>query len=128
MLINENILVENTLNPNIQHWFKRFPESRQELAIMWAPCCCPSNASHAENCIRLIPKADRKKIHEYLFRGTFTWAGYFLKNLVWADWELKEGVLVAKKDFNLPKHNEIDTKNLYVRPTYSFLPRCTYGT
>ncbi|KAI9697255.1 MAG: hypothetical protein M1836_004819 [Candelina mexicana] len=42
---------------------------------------------------RLIPKADRKKIHEYLFR---------------------EGVLVAKKDFNLPKHNEIDTKNLYV--------------
>ncbi|KAE8553679.1 hypothetical protein EYB25_005061 [Talaromyces marneffei] len=41
----------------------------------------------------LIPKADRKKIHEYLFR---------------------EGVLVAKKDFNLPKHGEIDTKNLYV--------------
>jgi hypothetical protein len=27
-----------------------------------------------------------------------------------------EGVLVAKKDFNLPKHPEIDTKNLYVRP------------
>ena len=42
---------------------------------------------------RLIPKADRKKIHEYIFR---------------------EGVLVAKKDFNLPKHGEIDTKNLYV--------------
>jgi len=42
---------------------------------------------------RLIPKADRKKIHEYLFR---------------------EGVAVAKKDFNLPKHNDIDTKNLYV--------------
>ncbi len=42
---------------------------------------------------RLIPKADRKKIHEYLFR---------------------EGVLVAKKDYNLPKHNDIDTKNLYV--------------
>ncbi|KAL8660794.1 MAG: hypothetical protein Q9202_006216 [Teloschistes flavicans] len=41
----------------------------------------------------LIPKADRKKIHEYIFR---------------------EGVLVAKKDFNVPKHNEIDTKNLYV--------------
>ncbi|RAK89520.1 hypothetical protein BO79DRAFT_237249 [Aspergillus costaricaensis CBS 115574] len=36
---------------------------------------------------------DRKKIHEYLFR---------------------EGVLVAKKDFNLPKHGDIDTKNLYV--------------
>ncbi|KAL9113274.1 MAG: hypothetical protein Q9227_002609 [Pyrenula ochraceoflavens] len=42
---------------------------------------------------RLIPKADRKKIHEYIFR---------------------EGVLVAKKDFNLPKHGDIDTKNLYV--------------
>ncbi|TKA32939.1 hypothetical protein B0A50_01165 [Salinomyces thailandicus] len=41
----------------------------------------------------LIPKADRKKIHEYLFR---------------------EGVCVAKKDFNLPKHHEIDTKNLFV--------------
>lgn len=25
-----------------------------------------------------------------------------------------EGVLVAKKDFNLPKHGDIDTKNLYV--------------
>ncbi|KAK5099633.1 hypothetical protein LTR70_002286 [Exophiala xenobiotica] len=37
--------------------------------------------------------ADRKKIHEYLF---------------------KEGVLVAKKDFNLPKHPDIDTKNLFV--------------
>ena len=46
-----------------------------------------------EHLCRLIPKADRKKIHEYLFR---------------------EGVLVAKKDFNLPKHGEIDTKNLYV--------------
>ncbi|WPH03463.1 40S ribosomal protein S10-B [Acrodontium crateriforme] len=41
----------------------------------------------------LIPKADRKKIHEYLFR---------------------EGVAVAKKDYNLPKHPEIDTKNLFV--------------
>ena len=27
---------------------------------------------------------------------------------------LAEGVLVAKKDFNLPKHGDIDTKNLYV--------------
>lgn len=30
---------------------------------------------------------------------------------------IPEGVLVAKKDPNLPKHNEIDTKNLYVRST-----------
>ncbi|EGX48012.1 hypothetical protein AOL_s00081g339 [Orbilia oligospora ATCC 24927] len=42
---------------------------------------------------RLIPKADRKKIHEYLFR---------------------EGVMVAKKDYNLPKHTELDVKNLFV--------------
>lgn len=27
---------------------------------------------------------------------------------------LAEGVLVAKKDYNLPKHADIDTKNLYV--------------
>ncbi|KAB8290165.1 hypothetical protein EYC80_011034 [Monilinia laxa] len=40
----------------------------------------------------LIPKADRKKIHEYLFR---------------------EGVLVAKKEYE-NKHPEIDTRNLYV--------------
>ncbi|ODQ64055.1 hypothetical protein NADFUDRAFT_47794 [Nadsonia fulvescens var. elongata DSM 6958] len=41
----------------------------------------------------LIPKEDRKKIHVYLF---------------------KEGVVVAKKDFDQPKHEEIDTRNLYV--------------
>jgi len=41
----------------------------------------------------LIPKADRQKIHTYLF---------------------KEGVLVAKKDYNQAKHEEIDTKNLFV--------------
>ncbi|PGH10228.1 hypothetical protein AJ79_05483 [Helicocarpus griseus UAMH5409] len=64
-----------TSSPPTTPLSKRFPELRQELATM------------------LIPKADRKKIHEYLFR---------------------EGVLVAKKDFNLPKHGEIDTKNLYV--------------
>lgn len=41
----------------------------------------------------LITKADRRLIHEYLFR---------------------EGTLVAKKDYNLQKHPAIDTKNLYV--------------
>lgn len=41
----------------------------------------------------LIPTADRRKIHQYLFQ---------------------EGVLVAKKDFNQPKHEELDMKNLYV--------------
>ncbi|KAK0296046.1 hypothetical protein LTS00_005331 [Friedmanniomyces endolithicus] len=41
----------------------------------------------------LIPKTDRKAIYTHLFR---------------------EGVLVAQKDFNKPKHGEVDTKNLYV--------------
>ncbi|KAL7773656.1 hypothetical protein CFE70_003622 [Pyrenophora teres f. teres 0-1] len=49
----------------------------------------------------LIPKADRKKIHE-------------LVHLHQSHWAQLEGVLVAKKDFNLPKHGDIDTKNLYV--------------
>lgn len=52
----------------------------------------------------LIPKSERKKIHEYLFR---------------------EGVLVAKKEFE-SQHNDIDTKNLYVRrpmPNFGTLKR-----
>lgn len=39
-------------------------------------------------CRMLIPKQNRKKIYEHLF---------------------KEGVLVAKKNFNAPKHMELDT-------------------
>ncbi|GIJ92220.1 hypothetical protein Asppvi_011197 [Aspergillus pseudoviridinutans] len=57
----------------------------------------------------LIPKEDRKKIHEYLFRGMLPSTpnrAAFAAQI--------EGVLVAKKDFNLPKHGDIDTKNLYV--------------
>ncbi|OAQ23461.1 hypothetical protein K457DRAFT_205941 [Linnemannia elongata AG-77] len=41
----------------------------------------------------LIPKQNRKLIYEALF---------------------KDGVLVAKKDFNAPKHDEIDVPNLQV--------------
>jgi small subunit ribosomal protein S10e len=41
----------------------------------------------------LMPKEDRKKIHEYLVR---------------------EGVLVAKKDFDLEEHPDIPTRNLFV--------------
>ncbi|CAJ0901960.1 17362_t:CDS:2 [Entrophospora sp. SA101] len=41
----------------------------------------------------LIPKKNRKLIYESLFR---------------------EGVLVAKKDFNAPKHQDIDVPNLQV--------------
>lgn len=75
-------------------------------------CDSPKSARNSQQCkaishrrtdglltksTRLIPKADRKKIHEYLFR---------------------EGVLVAKKDFNMPKHGDIDTKNLHVCGTF----------
>ena len=41
----------------------------------------------------LIPKKNLKAVYEHLF---------------------KEGVMVAKKDFNLPKHSEIDVPNLQV--------------
>ncbi|CAD6564335.1 MAG: hypothetical protein CYPHOPRED_003260 [Cyphobasidiales sp. Tagirdzhanova-0007] len=41
----------------------------------------------------LMPKSDRKLIYEYLFR---------------------EGVMVAQKDYNAPKHTEVDVKNLFV--------------
>ena len=41
----------------------------------------------------LMPKKNRVAIYEYLF---------------------KEGVLVAKKDFSLPKHPEIAVPNLHV--------------
>ncbi|KAI5478987.1 hypothetical protein MNV49_004391 [Pseudohyphozyma bogoriensis] len=43
--------------------------------------------------IMIIPKADRRVIYEALF---------------------KDGVLVAKKDYNAPKHFELDVKNLFV--------------
>ena len=47
----------------------------------------------------LMPKQNRVAIYEHLF---------------------KEGVMVAKKDFNQPKHDELDTvPNLQVR-CYSF--------
>eukprot|EP00048_Salpingoeca_helianthica_P014247 m.220808 g.220808 ORF g.220808 m.220808 type:complete len:153 (+) comp15652_c0_seq1:385-843(+) len=41
----------------------------------------------------LIPKKERQAIYERLFN---------------------DGVLVALKDFNAPKHSELDVKNLYV--------------
>ena len=41
----------------------------------------------------LIPQKNRRLIYENLF---------------------KEGVMVAKKDFNLPKHPEVDVPNLQV--------------
>jgi small subunit ribosomal protein S10e len=75
------------------------PPTSQTNQQSTLPKCENRSPNHRQNraitdkCARLIPKADRKAIHEYLFR---------------------EGVLVAKKDFNQPKHGDIDTKNLYV--------------
>jgi small subunit ribosomal protein S10e len=59
----------------------------------------------------LIPKADRKKIHE----ASFTNPTPHTQKLTIMQYLFREGVLVAKKDFNLPKHGDIDTKNLFVR-------------
>ncbi|KAL9126395.1 MAG: hypothetical protein Q9217_004540 [Psora testacea] len=69
------------------------PEKPQTHNI--CPCIFTSTAYHTPTTYinMLIPKADRKAVHEYLFR---------------------EGVAVAKKDFNLGKHDQIGVKNLYV--------------
>ncbi|KAJ1341946.1 hypothetical protein BSLG_003446 [Batrachochytrium salamandrivorans] len=56
--------------------------------------------------IMLISKDNRKKIYQYLFQ---------------------EGVLVAKKDFNLPKHGEIDVPNLQVLKALQSLRVRGYG-
>merc|ERR1712164_160267 len=49
----------------------------------------------APNCTMLVPKKDRLTVYRYLF---------------------KEGVMVAKKDCNKPKHDgpELPVKNIYV--------------
>merc|ERR1712063_44376 len=41
----------------------------------------------------LIPKKDRKEVYKYIFQ---------------------EGVMVAKKDFNKPQHDDVPVRNLYV--------------
>lgn len=59
----------------------------------------------------IIPKQNRRIIYENLFKGAFGIDGglqaipYF---------NIAEGVLVAKKDFNAPKHEELDVPNLQV--------------
>lgn len=54
-----------------------------------------------------MPKKNRVAIYEYLF---------------------KEGVLVAKKDFTLPKHPEIDVPNLHVIKALTSLKSRGYVT
>ncbi|EKD12816.1 hypothetical protein MBM_09045 [Drepanopeziza brunnea f. sp. 'multigermtubi' MB_m1] len=82
LISEDSVAPKLSLNTSHKFWFSRTFQYREQLDI-----------NHQQTAKMLIPKADRKKIHEYLFR---------------------EGVLVAKKDYNLPKHNDIDTKNLYV--------------
>jgi hypothetical protein len=60
----------------------------------------------------LISKENRKKIYEYLFKGA-PWL--LVKRAVFSRLTIRsEGACVAKADTNLPKHSEIDAKNLEV--------------
>lgn len=76
--------------------FCELPPSSSQRHTHQQPPPCKIKLIHGRrqnsNKYRLIPKADRKKVHQYLFR---------------------EGVLVAKKDFSIT-HPDIETKNLYV--------------
>ena len=59
----------------------------------------------------IIPKQNRRIIYENLFKGAFVidcGCGRLLTLYI------AEGVLVAKKDFNAPKHEELDVPNLQV--------------
>jgi hypothetical protein len=67
------------------------------LSFLWVVLFCSifsalSCTQQATN-IMLIPKKNRVEVYKYLFQ---------------------EGVLYAKKDFNAPKHPEIDVPNLQV--------------
>ena len=77
----------------------------------------------------LIPKKNRNEVYKYLFRGAYSSHGCFprfscfLAELARRGFSLNssvfyvaEGVIYAKKDFNLPKHPEIpEVPNLQVR-------------
>ena len=58
----------------------------------------------------IISKQNRRVIYENLFKG----ASYAQLIVGRSDSKLIEGVLVAKKDFNAPKHEELDVPNLEV--------------
>lgn len=63
----------------------------------------------------IISKENRKLIYENLFRGTQDIPLNQWLNFIW----LKsisdtEGVMVAKKDYNAPKHEDLDVPNLEV--------------
>ncbi len=56
----------------------------------------------------IIPKKNKRIIYENLFKGTPKHLEFSVANFA------PEGVLVAKKDFNAPKHEELDVPNLQV--------------
>ncbi len=58
----------------------------------------------------IIKKDTRRTIYENLFKGAFT------SHLKWCNNNniISEGVMVAKKDYNAPKHEELDVPNLQV--------------
>jgi hypothetical protein len=67
------------------------------LSFLWVVLFCSVlsalSCTQQATSIMLIPKKNRVEVYKYLFQ---------------------EGVLYAKKDFNAPKHPEIDVPNLQV--------------
>jgi len=58
----------------------------------------------------IISKQNRRTIYEYLFKGM----AHSPRKRLWIDRLTLEGVMVAKKDYNAPKHEELDVPNLEV--------------
>ena len=73
--------------------FSEVLRHRSRSARSFALSLARSSSSQELSSTMLIPKKNRVEVYKYLF---------------------KEGVLYAKKDFNAPKHPEIDVPNLQV--------------
>jgi small subunit ribosomal protein S10e len=61
----------------------------------------------------IITKADRRTIYEALFKGPSPFPFLVCPTMLTLGRE-SDGVLVAKKDYNAPKHLELDVRNLLV--------------
>ena len=61
----------------------------------------------------IITKQNRRIIYENLFKGIYIFHFTYYYFLFSYRYSI-EGVLVAKKDFNAPKHEELDVPNLQV--------------
>lgn len=60
----------------------------------------------------IITKQNRRTIYENLFKGAYLL--YHCMHITISDYSIIEGVLVAKKDYNAPKHEDLDVPNLEV--------------